>query len=118
MRQHGVRRLPRPSGPRLACTVREVSGAITMHAEISLLAIGIGSVVAFFALMAFLAWANPGRNSGFLEWDPEEQAAWRGEVERADLQRMLEEHNVRRAHKGLDAQTMDEFRESLRKDAP
>lgn len=94
----------------------ELAAAGTL-ASISLVALGIGCLVAFFALMAFLAWANPGRNSGFLEWDPEVQAAFRGEVERADLDNMLREHNERRAARGLGPQTMEEFRDEVRAQA-
>lgn len=88
-----------------------------VFAEISLVAMGLGCVVAFLLLMVFLVWANPGTNSGFLEWDAEAQATWRGELERADVEMMLRHHNEDRATRGLEPVSLEEFREELRRQA-
>lgn len=82
---------------------------------ISLVAMGLMCVAAFALLMVFLMWANPGTNSGFLEWDPEAHAVWRGDVERDDLVRLLEERNAERAARGLEPQSLDEMAEELRR---
>lgn len=86
-------------------------------AEISIAMMGLLCVIAFLLLMGFLAWANPGTNSGFLEWDPEATSAWRGEVERADLEDVLARRNVERAARGLEPQSMEQYAEELRRDA-
>lgn len=84
---------------------------------ISLWVMGLSCVVLFAVLMVFLAWMNPGRNAGFLEWDPEATATWRGEVERADLYAMLEKRNEERARMGLEPQDIETYRDELRRQA-
>lgn len=85
-------------------------------AGLSLATVGGIALLAFFLLMAFLAWRNPGRNSGFLEWDPEANAQWRGQAADADLGSLLEKRNAERARQGLAPQDIDEYREQLRRE--
>lgn len=85
--------------------------------SVSLPLLGGLCLVAFLILMLFLMWANPGTNSGFLEWDPEAQSVWRAEIERSDVEGMLVQHNDERARVGLPPQSMDEFRDELRRES-
>lgn len=59
--------------------------------------------------------ARGNKNSTFLEWDPVDRTAWRGELDEADVFVMLDEHNRRREERGLPPQTMAEYTEGLAK---
>ncbi|WP_354698841.1 hypothetical protein DSM112329_04539 [Paraconexibacter sp. AEG42_29] len=83
---------------------------------IGTLGLGLTVVVIIVVLTAIgIVRARGNKNSTFLEWDPIDRTAWRREVDDADVVHMLAEHNQRRAERGLDPQTMEEYVEQLRR---
>lgn len=80
-----------------------------------LLAVGLIAVILVMTAVGILR-ARGDRNRTFLEWDPVDRAAWRREVDEADVHHMLAELNARRARRGEPALTMPEYVEQLRRE--
>lgn len=80
------------------------------------LVIGIVLVTFIVAMTAInIRRKRDNKNETFLEWDPVQRTAWREELDDADVFHMLDLHNQTRARQGLDPQTMDEYREDMRR---
>lgn len=80
------------------------------------LALAVGLIAAILAMTAVgILRARGDRNRTFLEWDPVDRAAWRREVDEADVHHMLAELNARRAARGEATLSMAEYVEQLRR---
>ena len=81
------------------------------------LALGL-TVVAVIVVLTVVGMvsARGNKNSTFLEWDPVYRTGFREEVDNADVHTMLAEHNRRRAERGLDPQSYEEYLEGVGRD--
>ncbi|MCW3064677.1 MAG: hypothetical protein JWN32_1849 [Solirubrobacterales bacterium] len=80
-----------------------------------LVLVAVAVVAALVLGVIVLGRSQRGGHSGFLEWDPVARTAWRHDQESVDVEEMLALHNGERRRRGLDALTMEEYLEQVRR---